>query len=187
MRGIIYFIFFLLVGISIALLSFPHIQKINKTSLSKSIKRSIGITLAPGAGDIKVFLVAPNDNGTLGKKIGCGDSVVAFSPPPHPIDTDQNKIETAYQELINIAPKTYEAGGLVNALENSILKLDSAEVVGGTAVVKLSGKVSLAGVCDGPRFKAQLEEAALQLPEVKNVKISINGQSLDSLLSGKGI
>lgn len=185
MKGIIYFTLFLVIGVSAALVSFPQLSKVSKKSFSKSTKNKIAPSYSTS--NSSVFLIAANDNGTLGKKIGCGDSVVAFRPPPHPDDPGESKLEQAYRALLTIKPETYNSSGLINALEDSSLKLDKAEIKGGVATVKLSGRVSLKGVCDNPRFKAQLEEAALQLPEVERVKITINGQDLDSLLSGKGI
>jgi hypothetical protein len=36
----------------------------------------------------------------------------------------------------------------------------------------------MAGVCDGPRIKAQMEETALQFPGVRKVKVFVNGVTL---------
>lgn len=180
----IYFVLFLILGASVALIFFPQLSKISKSSLSNPTKKAVPTFTIQSA---KIYLIVPNDNGNLGKKIGCGDSVVAFALPPHPNTTDKSNIEQAYMELVSVKPEAYKNSGLINALENSSLALEKAEIIRDTVTVKLSGKVSLAGICDSPRFKAQLEEVALQFPEVKQVKILINGQDIDSLLSGKGI
>ncbi len=132
---------------------------------------------------VKVFFISLNDNGASGKKIGCEDSVVGIT---RDITPTQAPLRSAYEALLAEKNRVVGQSGLTNILAGSKLKLDSATVANGKATVKLSGTFSLGGVCDDPRFKAQLEETALQFPTVKSVDVFINNKTLTELLSQKG-
>jgi hypothetical protein len=63
------------------------------------------------------------------------------------------------------------------------VSVDSVTVVDGVATVQMSGTYSIAGVCEHPRIQGQLEETVLAFPNVDEVEIFINGESLDDILS----
>jgi hypothetical protein len=132
---------------------------------------------------IKIFLIALNDNGKSGKKIGCGDSVVAVN---RAIPTTSAPLTAALKELLSIRQQTYGASGLYNALYQSNLKVTGVTLVNKRATVNLSGTVLLGGVCDSPRFAAQIRETALQFATVDEVDVFINNTPLDKILSEKG-
>ena len=79
----------------------------------------------------------------------------------------------------------YGESGLYNALYQSNLRLGSISRNGNAWTIRLTGSLLLGGTCDGPRVKAQLEQTALQFSTVKSVRYYVNGQPLESLLSGK--
>ena len=139
-------------------------------------------TLAAGTTRVKIFLVAIDDNGKLGKKIGCNDSIIAVD---RAIPETQGVLTAALNELFSLHEKNFGASGLYNALYQSTLKLDGAAVVNGRATIAISGKLVRGGVCDDPRVKYQIEETALQFATVKSVAVTINGVAIDKALSEK--
>ena len=126
---------------------------------------------------IKVFLVALEDMGKSGKKIGCEDSVVAVT---RTIPATSAPLGAAIRELLSIRNRNYGQSGLYNALYQSTLKLDRGAVTAGKADIRLSGTLTVGGACDHPRVEAQIRETALQFPTVKSVAIFINGMPLDT-------
>jgi len=140
-------------------------------------------TVATGTMNIKLFFVALNDNGKAGKRIGCGDSIVAVE---RTIPATQAPLTAALKELLAIKERNIGQAGLYNALADANLKIDNVAVVSGTAFIALSGTLGLSGVCDDPRAEAQLKELALQFATVKQVRITLNGIPIERALSGKG-
>ncbi|MBI4039957.1 GerMN domain-containing protein [Candidatus Daviesbacteria bacterium] len=132
---------------------------------------------------VKIFMIGLEDQGKSGQKIGCDDSVVAVE---REITPTQAPLGAALTQLLSLKSKDYGQSGLYNALYQSDLKLDNVTIASGVAQITLSGKLSSGGVCDDPRIKAQFESTALQFPTVKEAKITINGQDLNTLLSGSG-
>ena len=126
-------------------------------------------TPSQGATSIKIFLIALEDNGTTGKKIGCNDSVV---PVLINIEPTLGVIRASLNELFKLeGQREYGLSGLYNSLYQSHLSIDSLNIVNREAIIKLRGTLTLGGVCDNPRVKAQLEEAALQFNTIDRVSI----------------
>jgi hypothetical protein len=136
-----------------------------------------------GSMRVKIFMIALNDVGKLGKKIGCDDSVVAVE---RIIPVTNSVLRASLNELLSVRDQDYGQSGLYNALYQSTLKLDDVALVAGKATIYLSGQVLLGGVCDNPRVDAQLKETALQFSTVKQVSVFVNKIPLDQVLSGKG-
>lgn len=136
----------------------------------------------PGQQSVRIFLIALEDNGQSGKKIGCDDSVI---PVPVTIAPTVGVLRAALEELLSLEDIYYGMTGLYNALHQSNLKLDSVSIVQGKATIHLSGTVMLSGVCDNPRVEAQLKETALQFSTVSQVEIYINNIPLEDVLSLK--
>lgn len=135
-----------------------------------------------GTMTVKVFLVALNDNGRSGKKIGCDDSAVAVN---RTIPTTSAPLTAALKELLSLRGQNYGESGLYNALYQSSLKLGGVSIANKQATINLTGTYALGGACDNPRFAAQIEETALQFPTVTQVSVFINNVSLDKILSGR--
>jgi hypothetical protein len=141
-------------------------------------------TTAPGATSIKVFLIALNDNGVSGKKIGCNDSLV---PVLVQIDPTLAVLKASLNELFRLQGQMYYgSSGLYNSLYQSNLSIDSLNIVNREAIIQLKGTLTLGGVCDDPRAKAQLEEIALQFSTIDKASVFINEVPLNQLLSGQG-
>ncbi len=140
-------------------------------------------TLPAGTMRVKLFFVALNDNGAAGKKIGCGDSIVAVD---RFIPITLAPLTAALRDLFSLTDRNYGQSGLYNALYQSKLKIDSIAIVNRKAMIYLSGSLALNGVCDNPRVQAQLEPIALQFSTVSSVAIFLNGIPLQQALSEKG-
>jgi hypothetical protein len=141
-------------------------------------------TTVPGATNIKVFLIALNDNGASGKKIGCNDSLV---PVLVQIDPTLAVLKASLIELFRLQGQMYYgSSGLYNSLYQSNLSIDSLNIINREAIIRLKGTLTLGGVCDDPRAKAQLEEIALQFSTIDKASVFINGVPLNQLLSGQG-
>lgn len=126
-----------------------------------------------------IYLIALEDEGQSGMQIGCGDSVV---PVRIEIEPTLAVLTAAMTNLVNLDERFYGESGLYNALSNSDLSVDEISLVDGHATINLSGDVSLGGVCDVPRFEAQLRQTALQYYTVDSVDITINGQPLEQAI-----
>jgi hypothetical protein len=138
--------------------------------------------ISDDAGFVKIFLIALNDNGAAGKKIGCNDSAI---PVNVPLADPAAPLRAALDQLLSIRSQYYGQSGLYHALFRSDLKLEAVTIQNGLATIKLTGALTLGGTCDSPRVLAQLEETALQFSTVKQVNILVNGKKLQDLLSSK--
>jgi hypothetical protein len=127
----------------------------------------------------KVYLIALEDNGKSGPVVGCGDSLVA-------VELQTNSVQETLQLLLDNHNQWYGQSGLYNALYPSNLSISRWEKIGDVLEIDLTGSLSLGGVCDNPRVKAQLAATIRQSTEEKPVVlIRMNGIPLDDYLSGK--
>jgi hypothetical protein len=127
--------------------------------------------------EVKVYLVALDDNGRRGRKIGCNDSLV---PVTRTVSADAVPLKAAVEELLNV-PREYE-GGLGNYWFGENLRVQSATVRAGVATIRISGNVYIAGVCDAPRIEGQIRETARQFRGVRSVKVFVGGRRLADVL-----
>jgi LysM repeat protein len=124
----------------------------------------------------RIHLISLNDGGSL----GCGDSIV---PVTVEIPATRAVLRATLNKLLSVRTAYYGESGLYNALYQSQLTLDDVRIDNRIATIRLSGQVVLGGVCDSPRVQAQLEQAALQFSTVDQVKIYLNGNPLQDVLS----
>lgn len=124
---------------------------------------------------IKIYLVAVGDDGKSGRKIGCGDSLVATT---RTIKKTAAPLTAAIRELLVTPEKTEGKPRLENFWKGRNLKVKSVSVRNRTATIQLSGEVFVAGVCDVPRIQGQIEETARQFPTVNKVKVLIGKRTL---------
>lgn len=158
----------------------PQVQLNNTATTSTSTENENTDT---GEGDtqmVEIALIALEDDGASGKQIGCGDSVVLVDQE---IQKTQAPLRAALLQLLSIKDTSYGESGLYTALAQADLSLDEVGIENGEAVIKLSGDLSLGGVCDNPRVQAQLVETALQFPTVNKVSIFLNDEPLEEALS----
>lgn len=147
-----------------------------------TIPTEILVTAAAGEQQVKIFLIAVDDNGHSGKQIGCGDSVV---PVMVPIPQTEGILKAALEALLAVRTQFYGESGLYNALYQSDLQLESATIKQGVAQIWLTGMLALGGECDSPRVEAQLIETAMQFSTVKTVDVYLNGNPLQEVHSLK--
>lgn len=132
---------------------------------------------------IKIFLIALNDNGKTGMQIGCGDSVVAVE---RDITPTTDPLKAALDTLFSLKEKNFGPSRLYNSLYQSKLRVTEISVSkGGIASIAIKGTYALGGVCDDPRFVAQIKETATQFPSISDVNITINGLPLEEIASEK--
>lgn len=136
-----------------------------------------------GAREVKLFLVALDDNGKSGAKLGCNDSLV---PITREVSPTRAPLRAALEELLKLPQKGGPQDSLHNALYGSKLKLGRVYVRRGEAVVHFNGLLTTGGVCDAPRVRGQIEATALQFPQVRRVRVYVNGRPLSAYLSEKG-
>lgn len=131
---------------------------------------------------VKIFLIALNDDGLKGKKVGCGDSAIAFEKEVSPTKA---LLKASIDVLLSLPDKTYSDGLLYNSLAGSKLRVDTVSIdENGLVKIELSGSYKFSGVCENARFIAQIEETARQFVTVQEVEIFLNKKSLKNLYKG---
>ncbi|WP_324644483.1 hypothetical protein [Pseudarthrobacter sp. LT1] len=133
-------------------------------------------------GPLTIYYVAVGDNGVSGPKIGCGDSLVATTTAPVRF-TDQ--VGPSVGTLLANKSRDVGLSGLINVLYQSNLTYLGGELNGSTITIWLSGQFMLAGVCDIPRAKAQLEYTAMAASGATSAQVFVNGRPIDEVLSLK--
>lgn len=141
--------------------------------------QAVPASAAPQGREVKVYLVALEDDGRSGQKIGCGDSLVAVTRRVGP---RRVTLKAAVQELLLI-PHEYDAR-LKNFWRGRNLRVRSVSLSrGGVATIHIAGAgPQVAGVCDQPRIESQIEMTAKQFPNVRRVRVFVNGRTLASAL-----
>lgn len=150
----------------------------------RDLKDASTLTSWEGAGgargttrEVKVYLVAVGDAGKAGRKIGCDDSLV---PVRRTVRAGRDVLRAAIEELLSL-PHEYE-GGLGNYWQGEALKVLGVSTRAGTATIRISGRVYVAGVCDEPRIEEQIKETARQFPGVKRVRVLVGGRPLAEVI-----
>lgn len=131
---------------------------------------------------VQVYLIAPEDGGALGRKVGCSDSAVAVEvvlPKARPA------LEGSLEALFALESRYDGTSGLYNPLYASPLEIETIQRVGSEARIRLGGYVEIGDDCDGPRMLAQLTETALQFPDVQRVTFFLGDKPLRQLLAGQ--
>jgi spore germination protein GerM len=125
---------------------------------------------------VKVYLVAVGDNGKKGRRIGCEDSLI---PIRRTIRPTRAPLKAALDELLSMPPEHNEGGQqLGNYWRGSDLKVQSVRLQRGTATIRITGELTVAGICDQPRITEQINATARQFLTVKRVRVFVNGQPL---------
>jgi hypothetical protein len=160
------------------------------TSVPSATATRPAVTSAPratatwaGVSEVNIYMIAMEDNGASGPKIGCNDSVIAVK---RVLDQPtQSPLRTALNLVLAQKDQYYGQSGLYNPMYQQNLTLDDVTIRNGLAIVQLSGNLVLVGTCEDPRLQAQLEYTALQFNTVDAVQITVNGTPLDDLMSTK--
>jgi hypothetical protein len=130
-----------------------------------------------------VFLIALEDGGVDGRRIGCGDSAVAVEVA---LERRQPALPGALDALLSMKQDYDNRSGLYNALHASRLEVERIDRTGAEVKVHLEGYLEIGGECDRPRVLAQLTETALQFPDVQRATFYLEGKPLADLLAGRG-
>lgn len=118
---------------------------------------------------------------TNGQERGC-DRVVMVDES---IEATTAPLTAALERLFAIDEETYQGWHHFIASTNDTLSFDRARVENSTAHIYLAGELTgLAGVCDNPRARIQIEETALQFQTVDDVQLYLNGSATDLQPSG---
>ena len=132
--------------------------------------------------DIKIVLIALEDNGQSGTLVGCGDSAV----PIHvTVPSTRGVLRAALEKLFSAKQQFYGESGYYNALYQSDLDVAGVTIEEGKAIIRLTGSIMLGGTCDAPRVEAQIEQTALQFSTVSEVAVFVNDMPLEEVLSTK--
>jgi sporulation and spore germination protein len=130
--------------------------------------------------NVKIVLIALEDNGQSGTLVGCGDSAI----PIHvTIPPTQGVLRAALEKLFSAKQQFYGESGYYNALYQSDLAVAGVTIEQGKAIIRLTGTIVLGGVCDAPRVEAQIEQTALQFSTVSDVAVFVNDVPLADVLS----
>lgn len=127
--------------------------------------------------EVKVFLIALDDNGRRGRRVGCNDSLV---PVTRTVNAGAVPLRAAVEELLAV-PREFE-GGLGNYWAGENLRVQSVTLRSGVATIRISGRVPVAGVCDAPRIEGQIRETARQFRGVRSVNVFVDGRRLADAL-----
>jgi len=125
-------------------------------------------------------------NSLGGVQRGC-DTIV---PQRFTVSSTSTPLDATYQKLFSVdkeQPRTISSNGenvkLFHMLgkdferTSASLSFNNVSTEGGVARVRLSGKAKgYGGVCDHPRRRIQITEAALQFPGIHTVHIFLNGE-----------
>lgn len=139
---------------------------------------------------LQLAFIALEDNGASGPMVGCGDSVVLVNDfVEDPLPTQKDRVSRALTDLFAVKSSSYGESGLYNSLDETSLTVDSVVVSDAVVEVQLSGVWSSAGVCDDPRMVGQIEETIrgnLDLESSVELKVTVNGKTLDQLMDASG-
>ena len=114
-----------------------------------------------------------------GGTIGCGDRAKLVKVK---IPKGREPLGFTLNFLLRHGKALAEQHGLYHPLAYSHLKVARLTLQSAEAVVELRGRFVIGGVCDTPRVMVQLEQAALQFPQINNVRIYINDVIISALL-----
>lgn len=130
-------------------------------------------TGAPAATRVRLFLISPGKG-----EVGCGDAVAAVE---RAIPETQAPLAAAIEELLSLKERIDPDSGYLNALYSSDLRLEAIEIIANRALLRLSGELRAGNACDLARIAAQLQETALQFPQIEEVEATINGVPIQDL------
>ena len=134
----------------------------------------------------QLYFVDVGDTRNTGQLFGCQDSMAGVPVQLADADTPELLVTRALEGLLGYEFPMYGETGFRNALSSSRLVVDSVEIDDGAATVELSGTVSVAGVCDEPRFVQQLIDTVVQFDGVDTAQIFVNGTPLEELFDQTG-
>ena len=150
--------------------------------VSTSTQTTATSTLSQATTTVQIALL-DTANKTAGPTRGC-DHIVFVT---RSVATTTDPLSAALRELFSLQQTQVDGWYNFIAKTNGTLAFDHATVTNGTAQIYLTGSLTgLAGTCDDPRARAQIEETALHLPFVQSVQLYLNGVQTDLMPNEKG-
>jgi len=171
-------------------------QATEKHSNRSSIEKDRA-SLSSAATSTVLLPLLDTSNSLVGIRRGC-DSVVPQNVSINSPHSAKTPLTATYSKFFSIntenpvspidSPKDDTKVNLLHMIGRmDTLEFDRVEYSQGTAHVYLTGELSgLRGVCDNPRAKIQIEEAALQFPSIHSVNIYLNGEKTDLQPDARG-
>lgn len=136
---------------------------------------------------VTLYYVGLDDGGKNGEPIGCNDSLVPLSTN-EPLKADPfEAVKQSLGMLFENKSQHPDESGIYNSLYQSDLSVDRIEKNGDDMNVYLKGSVSLDGICDTPRFQAQIKQTTVGNANFSGVEFYLNNEPLDDTLSQKGL
>ncbi len=146
-----------------------------KVSLTPVAEAPVATGTTAGTPQIKIALLDYTAT-KPGITRGC-DHVVLVN---RTVATTTTPLDTALKTLFALNAQTVDSLDNFLPKTKATLAYDHVTLSGGIAKVYLNGSLSgLAGVCDDPRAKIQIEETALQFETVKKVELYLNGNETE--------
>jgi len=134
----------------------------------------------PVKAPLALFYVAMADEGKVGERIGCGDSLVPTLTEP--VETN-DRLKAALDRLLAGRDSIVSGTELYNSLYEADLSVTEASVKNDVATVRLTGELLLRGTCDTPRAEAQLTETIKAAAGTESAEVFLNGETLREALS----
>jgi Sporulation and spore germination len=129
---------------------------------------------------VRIFLIARDDGGILGRKTACNDSTV---PVEVRLPRSMPALGGALEALLGRRGEADDPrSGLYNALHASPLRVNNLVRRGPELRIRLEGYVELGEPCDADRALAQLTETALQFSDVQKVTFFLGDRPLREAL-----
>jgi hypothetical protein len=138
-----------------------------------------------------IYLIAVDDDGQSGTRVGCGDSLIPVQVDIGDQPTTEAKIRASLEALFAVEGAFYGESGLFNALHQSDLTVESVRLdfhmaPNDRAVVYLGGSLLSGGTCDDPRIVGQITATVSQFESIEHTAIVYNGDLLEFVLSPRG-
>ncbi|HBL29114.1 MAG TPA: hypothetical protein DD490_19960 [Acidobacteria bacterium] len=129
---------------------------------------------------VRIFLIARDDGGVLGRKTACNDSTV---PLEVRLPRSMPALGGALEALLSRQGEADDPrSGLYNALHASPLRVNNLVRRGPELRIRLEGYLELGEPCDADRALAQLTETALQFTDVQKVTFFLGDRPLREAL-----
>lgn len=122
---------------------------------------------------VNIYLIS-TEQGANGVLTGCNEVLV---PVQINVPRTVAPLTAGVNSMLRNSAADYGlAATLENPLNGQSLEIRDIVIVGGEAVINLTGTLSSAGVCEDARLIGQLEATALQYVTVDQVAVFVNGQ-----------
>ena len=153
--------------------------KIAQNKSAESVRTQVSVTTEVDFGEALLTFFELDDRSDENGTVGCGDRARVVKVK---IPKGREPLGFTLDLLLRHGKALAEQHGLYHPLSSSHLKVARLALLDGEAVVELKGRFAIGGVCDTPRVMTQLEQLALQFPNINKVRFYINDVTISALL-----